>query len=312
MPSFPQPPRRVSRDYFLNVLHEVKRRKWPTRIYVAEALPGENRAGDAPVHLHPCNRLILFLDGEIRYDLMLGRRRRTMLFRKGDCLFLPGMGWNIPHFEMPHLSISVVFPRGFVRFAMVNHSRKAGPRIVTHPSPWAWNTTHAMGSPGADLLKAIETLSTAPTGDAELAKHVALALLNCSIRHLENDSDHPRTQQPKQIWKETISYLNSNYTNPSLTRARVAEAMGVHPNYLSALASKESNGFHRTLESIRMTRANHMLRQGSWSIKEIASQCGFANTAHFSHAYRRLTGVAPRKAMGLAGASHLHGMDDGS
>ncbi len=178
----------------------------------------------------------------------------------------------------------------------LDHSSQAGPRIVTHPSPWAWNTTLPLSRPGSDLLKALEALTVPPSADAELARHAIQGLLICSIRHLEQDSDHPRVQQPAQVWREAVSYLNNHYSDTALTRDRVAEAVGVHPNYLSSLATRESNGFYRALESIRMTQANHLLKQGAWSVKEVAAQCGYTSAAHFSHAYRRVFGFPPREA----------------
>lgn len=237
------------------------------------------------------------LEGRVAREIMSGGQRRTLVMEPGDCLFLPRMAWSIPHWDTPHLAIALVFPHGFLRFAMSNYSWQAGPRLLIQPSPWAWNTTMAMGSPGADLLKALEAVALAPPGDAALVRHIVLALLACSIRHLEADSDDPRAQRPAQVWWETVSYLQNNYADPTLTRERVAAAIGVHPNYLSALAARESDGFHRTLEAIRMERARHLLREGKWSIKEIAAQCGYANAVHFSHAYRRVAGIPPQKAL---------------
>ncbi|WP_157837128.1 helix-turn-helix transcriptional regulator [Geminisphaera colitermitum] len=280
----------------MDILHEMQRRGWPTRTMLAEMFPGEMRPGDSPAQLHPCNRLTVNLEGRVTREIMSGGQRKTLVLEPGDCLFLPRMAWSIPHWDTPHLAIALVFPHGFLRFSMSNYSWQAGPRLLVQPSPWAWNTSKALGSPGADLLKALEAVTLAPPGDAEMVRHIVLALLSCSIRHLEADSDSPRMQRPAQVWWETVSYLNNNYADPELTREKVATAMGVHPNYLSSLAARESDGFHRTLEAIRMERAKHLLSQGKWSIKEIATQCGYASAVHFSHAFRRVAGIAPRKA----------------
>lgn len=295
---FAQPPApgRVSRQYFLEILHEVQHRGWPARTMLAERLSGEGRSDDSPAQLHPCNRLMVNLEGSVSREIMSGGRRETLTMEPGDCLFLPRMSWSIPHWDTPHLAIAVVFPHGFVRFSMSNYSWQAGPRLLVQPSPWAWNTKQAMGSPGTDLLKALEAVTLVSPGDRDLVQHIVLALLTCSIRHLEADSDSPRAQRPAQVWWDAVSYLQNNYGDPGLTREKVAEAVGVHPNYLSAVAAKESDGFYRTLEAIRMERAKHLLGRGKWSIKEIAAQCGYASAVHFSHAYRRVAGIAPRKA----------------
>ncbi|RRJ94233.1 AraC family transcriptional regulator [Opitutaceae bacterium TAV4] len=292
----PPSPSRVSRKYFLKIFHEMERRKWPKTVVLAEVGPGEARPGDAPSQLHPCNRLIVNLEGEMKKEIMCGRQRQMAVLGEGDCLFLPRMAWCIPHWDTPHLAITLVYPHGFLRVTMSNSSSMAGQRLLTHPSPWAWNTTTAMRTPGTELLKLLEAAALAPGNDGKITYHIVQALLACSIRHLEADHDDPRTQRSSQLWLEAVSYLHNNYADPALTREKVATAMGVHPNYLSAVAAKESDGFYRTLEAIRMERAKHLLSQGKWSIKEIATQCGYASAVHFSHAFRRVAGIAPRKA----------------
>jgi len=44
---------------------------------------------------------------------------------------------------------------------------------------------------------------------------------------------------------------------------------------------------------LRLARARTLLRQTVDPIVEVAVECGFASTSHFSHAYKRLFGIPP-------------------
>ena len=50
----------------------------------------------------------------------------------------------------------------------------------------------------------------------------------------------------------------------------------------------------RRLTRLRMEQAARLLRQDDLSIAEIAATCGYDHPAHFSTAFRRLTGMPPR------------------
>ncbi|MFM7627178.1 MAG: helix-turn-helix domain-containing protein [Gammaproteobacteria bacterium] len=43
----------------------------------------------------------------------------------------------------------------------------------------------------------------------------------------------------------------------------------------------------------RLERARTMLRQTLLPIREVAVECGFGSTAHFSHAYKKSFGIPP-------------------
>lgn len=90
-----------------------------------------------------------------------------------------------------------------------------------------------------------------------------------------------------------LHYLQEHYARP-LTRDSVAEAMGLHPNYLSSLCSDHSEeGFHAALEAIRLDRAEHLLRGGTMSAAAVAGSAGFSGDAHFRAAFKRRHGTTP-------------------
>ena len=83
------------------------------------------------------------------------------------------------------------------------------------------------------------------------------------------------------------------------SRAELAAAAGVSVRQLERLFAahlRSSVGQH--YRRIRLDRARLLLRQTAMPILEVAVACGFASPSHFSRAYRRRFGQAPRTARG--------------
>lgn len=80
----------------------------------------------------------------------------------------------------------------------------------------------------------------------------------------------------------------------SLTLARIAEMVGVHPVYL---ASTFRRHFHCTIgdyrRRLRIEFACREICKPHSSLAQVALAAGFANQAHFSRVFKRLMGVTP-------------------
>ncbi|MBR9904309.1 MAG: helix-turn-helix domain-containing protein, partial [Gammaproteobacteria bacterium] len=50
---------------------------------------------------------------------------------------------------------------------------------------------------------------------------------------------------------------------------------------------------HRYVLNRRLTRARHLLVESFLNMTEIALQCGFGSSSHFSNRFRAETGVSP-------------------
>lgn len=73
----------------------------------------------------------------------------------------------------------------------------------------------------------------------------------------------------------------------------VAKALAVSPRTLKRRLAAEGTSYSELLEAERRARAEHLLKNTSRSVKEIAAALGYADTAAFSHAYTRWTGKSP-------------------
>ena len=82
--------------------------------------------------------------------------------------------------------------------------------------------------------------------------------------------------------------------DPGLTVEALADALACDRSYLlrklRALAGETPSGLIRTL---RLQRAEQLLRAGAGTVSEIAYAVGFKSVAHFSNAFQEYRGERP-------------------
>ena len=92
-----------------------------------------------------------------------------------------------------------------------------------------------------------------------------------------------------------LTYLEQHFTDPALSLAEVADALGYNPKYLSSLFKREiGNGFAQYLRLMRIRHAVLLIENGVTSIKNVACLCGFSDPLYFSKVFREAVGVSPK------------------
>jgi AraC family transcriptional regulator, positive regulator of tynA and feaB len=106
---------------------------------------------------------------------------------------------------------------------------------------------------------------------------------------------------PKRTRSTTVAlasakrFIERNVSDETLNLDMVARAAGVSPRYIAKLFAGAGTTVMRYLWQMRLERAKTMLTNGKPELRigEIAWQCGFANAAHFSRAFKQRYGVSP-------------------
>ncbi len=110
-------------------------------------------------------------------------------------------------------------------------------------------------------------------------------------------SAHRASQQGNSRRAETAAaaraYIEKHCLEP-LPNEVIARALGYHPYYL-ARVFRESCGLsmHQYLLDCRLEAALHRLTSSALSVEQIAFECCFSSSAHFSTAFRAKFGAAP-------------------
>lgn len=97
-------------------------------------------------------------------------------------------------------------------------------------------------------------------------------------------------------WLEQAREILHEHFADSLTLAYIAKIVGVHPVYLASSFRKKYDctiGDYR--QRLRIEFACSELSRSHSSLAQIALAAGFANQAHFSKTFKRLTGTTPAR-----------------
>lgn len=93
--------------------------------------------------------------------------------------------------------------------------------------------------------------------------------------------------------ENAIFFMNSHYGD-SIQIGEIADHVSLSRFYFSRLFRKETGRSpNEYLADIRINAAREMLTERTLSIAEIAEQCGFTNTSHFTRFFREKTGQTP-------------------
>ncbi|MCX7775511.1 MAG: helix-turn-helix domain-containing protein [Rectinemataceae bacterium] len=124
-------------------------------------------------------------------------------------------------------------------------------------------------------------------------QHPVLHLAPC-MRDSSNDRGPGRSMPSgsDQIVGQCLHWLQDHFMEP-VGLTDLAAAVHLSPEHLSRLLSNTTGeGFAALLASIRIVRAEELLREGC-TAKEASLLAGFRDQSHFSKVFRRLTGLSP-------------------
>jgi AraC-like DNA-binding protein len=106
----------------------------------------------------------------------------------------------------------------------------------------------------------------------------------------------------ESIVQKACKYIEAYYTS-NITVKDISDAIYVSPSYLQKIFPKiVGQTPHQYIMECRHRKACGMLVKTKASMEEVARQCGFVNSSHFSTTFKQVEGVSPlayRKA-------HLH------
>lgn len=105
-----------------------------------------------------------------------------------------------------------------------------------------------------------------------------------------------QTRPTKSDWRvETaLAVANASFRDHSITLLGISRQMRVSPRYLGRLFNREVGiTYHRYLLTLRMLEGATLLRTAETSIKEIALDLGYHDTALFCNDFRKYFEMRP-------------------
>ncbi len=135
---------------------------------------------------------------------------------------------------------------------------------------------------GIELAQRLGTAEPIP--DADCRELLGQVIQLCSGCYLKSQNKY--ILAAKKLVQE-------QYSDPTLSLASVAEALGIHPNYLSKLFKTSINlNFIDYLRSCRVQRSRELPERGL-SVNAVAEQTGFSSPQSFIRVFKASVGCTP-------------------
>ena len=111
--------------------------------------------------------------------------------------------------------------------------------------------------------------------------------------------DRASSSQFRSLLKQAVAYIDSHYTEESLSLNQVAREVNISANYLSAVFSQEIGAtFTEYVTGKRMDRAKELLRTTDKRSGEVAAAVGYKDPHYFSFLFKKTQGCTPRDYRG--------------
>lgn len=180
----------------------------------------------------------------------------------------------------------------------------AGVQIAGLPTGALLDARHCpvftLHSDSAQIGRIMPSLYALHTSDAAanraVCHHLAMSVLLLALRAIQQpDGDTKEELKKEALVRQITAYLDQHYTEP-LTLEQISAALHISPSHLSHLFKRETGlSPMRYLLHRRIGEAQSLLMETALPIHTIEEQLGFGSSCHFTTAFKKYVGIAPRE-----------------
>lgn len=106
-------------------------------------------------------------------------------------------------------------------------------------------------------------------------------------------TETPRITAGKRLARQA-GYFIREHSEQKFSLEEIAGALFVNGNYLSRVFKRETGctllWYHN---AVRCEKAKELLAESELPVSEVGAAVGFVSSAHFSHMFKKMTGIAP-------------------
>ena len=112
-------------------------------------------------------------------------------------------------------------------------------------------------------------------------------------REISRNVGSAREKPSESVMEKAKEYIRENFQK-DLTLDEVSKVVDISPYYFSKLFKQETGeNFIEYLTKVRMKNAEELLKDSSYSIKEICTASGYGDPNYFSRIFKKYEGVTP-------------------
>jgi AraC-like DNA-binding protein len=232
-------------------------------------------------------RLSIPLTGCHTMEVAHSGRIETVRPVRGHAVFVPDHAWNKPDWSEHVETLTFLFGVKQIGISLVRHEGDT-------QSPAAALKTSVQGGydvPTHSILASLRVLA-ADHAKGPLARLLTESLLYACLRLLKSPRKHGQ-RKAIRTYESLCLYVQENFQSP-ITRESVAQHFGLAPNHISRLFRKEGlMRFNDYLNLVRVSRAKFILQNYGLTLKEVAFNCGYNDTAYFCRVFKKTCRVTP-------------------
>lgn len=259
---------------------------------VVRVLEGKRPDNDHPHYFKEEPRLVIALEGTGRYMTIENGQEMLFDLQPGQVLFLAPCTWSCPVPWMTYRSLAISLRPNLTRVTI--HSRQAIRK--DGKIPWRylaeWQTQDSLGSRGQKLLEVFSDPSPAYAGD-RMYRAISEILIG-EVGGLVESAPESGRSSDTILWHSLCDYISAHWSEPSLSRERVAEFFQRHPNHLSRFFHQHTKqNFRSYLNEIRLKRSLQFLCDLRYNVTDVANLCGFTDLQYFIRCFRKRFDLTP-------------------
>jgi AraC-like DNA-binding protein len=206
---------------------------------------------------------------------------------RGHAVFVPDHAWNKPDWSVHVEALTFLFGVKQIGISLVRHGGN-----TQSPTTALKASVHGgYDVPTHSILTSLRVLA-ADHSKGPLARLLTESMLHACLRLLKSPQKH-HLRKAIRTYESLCLYVQEKFQSP-ITRESVAQHFGLAPNHISRVFRKEGfMRFNDYLNLVRVNRAKFMLQTYSLTLKEIASNCGYNDTAYFCRVFKKTCKVTP-------------------
>jgi AraC-like DNA-binding protein len=232
-------------------------------------------------------RLSVPLNGCHTMEVACSGRTEAIHPVRGHAVFVPEHSWNKPDWSAHVEALTFLFGVKQIGISLVRHKGDT----QSPPAALKASVQGGYDVPTHSILVSLRVLA-ADHAKGPLARLLTESLLHACLRLLKSPQKH-RQRKAIRTYESLCLYVQENFQSP-ITRESVARHFGLAPNHISRLFRKEGfMRFNDYLNLVRVNRAKFMLQSYSLTLKEIAFDCGYNETAYFCRVFKKTCKVTP-------------------
>jgi AraC family transcriptional regulator, positive regulator of tynA and feaB len=209
---------------------------------------------------------------------------REAVLRPGDCTLIDSRLMSVFHIGKGMQQYSFNF-----RAEMIKAFLDGEPACVCRPIPGATGPGAVLADSLRSIVRNAQTLA-----DADLLE-ATVRLLAAAIGLRSAIPRHPAAERSTVTAREITAYVDAHIHDLTFTPQDIAAHFNVSLRQLYRIAAGADCTPSALIWQRRLQRAHELLsRSPHLPITEIAFNCGFKDSAHFSRSYRKAFGQAPR------------------